>query len=60
MNAQEEDVKFKKGEIAKIILATLGIGTLIGETVFITPNFPIVLGSLIKLALEMKGIKLPK
>ena len=52
--------KFKKGEIAKIILATLGIGALLGGTVLITPNFPIVLGAFIKLIEEIKGIKLPK
>ena len=52
--------KFKKGEIAKIILATLGIGALLGGTVLITPNFPIVLGTFIKLIEEIKGIKLPK
>lgn len=57
---QEKDVKFKKGEIAKIILATLGIGVVLGGTAFITPNFPIVLGGLIKLAEEIKGIRLPK
>ena len=52
--------KFKKGEIAKIILATLGIGALLGGTVLITPNFPIIIGSFIKLIEEIKGIKLPK
>jgi len=52
--------KFKKGEITKIILATLGIGALLGGTVLITPNFPIILGTFIKLIEEIKGIKLPK
>jgi len=52
--------KFKKGEITKIILATLGIGALLGGTILITPNFPIIIGSFIKLIEEIKGIKLPK
>ncbi|KKP68078.1 MAG: Transcriptional regulator, PaaX family [Candidatus Roizmanbacteria bacterium GW2011_GWA2_35_19] len=52
--------KFKKGEIAKIILATIGIGAILGGTVLITPNFPIIIGSFIKLIKEIKGIKLPK
>ena len=52
--------KFKKGEITKIILATLGIGAILGGTVLITPNFPIILGTFIKLIEEIKGIKLPK
>ena len=52
--------KFKKGEIAKIILATIGIGAILGGTVLITPNFPIIIGSFIKLIEEIKGIKLPK
>lgn len=59
-DTQKEDVKFKKGEISKIILATLGIGVVLGGTAFITPNFPIVIGGLIKLAEEIKGIKLPR
>ncbi len=57
---EKDDIKFKKGEIAKIILATLGIGVVLGGSVFISPNFPIVLGGLIKLVEEIKGIKLPK
>lgn len=52
--------KYKKGEISKIILATLGIGAILGGTVLITPNFPIILGTFIKLIEEIKGIKLPK
>lgn len=52
--------KFKKGEITKIVLATLGIGAILGGTVLITPNFPIILGTFIKLIEEIKGIKLPK
>ena len=52
--------KYKKGEISKIILATLGIGAILGGSVLITPNFPIILGTFIKLIEEIKGVKLPK
>lgn len=52
--------KFKRGEISKIILATLGIGALLGGTILITPNFPIIIGTFIQLIEEIKGIKLPK
>lgn len=55
-----EEVKFKKGEIGKIILAVLGIGIVLGGSVFITPNFPIVLGGLLKLIEEARGIKIPR
>jgi len=54
------NVKYKKGEIAKIILATLGIGAVLGGTVFISPNVPIVIGTLIGLIKELKGVTLPK
>ena len=33
---------------------------ILGGTVLITPNFPIILGTFIKLIEEIKGIKLPK
>ena len=41
MTKKEKRIKkFEKGEISKIILATLGIGALLGGTILITPNFP--------------------
>ncbi len=58
--SQVEQLKFKRGEVAKIILAVLGVGVVLGGSVFITPNFPIVLGGLIQLIEEIKGIKIPK
>ncbi|MEK7597421.1 MAG: CRISPR-associated endonuclease Cas2 [Patescibacteria group bacterium] len=60
INKSKKLNKFKKGEITKIILATLGIGAILGGTILITPNFPIILGTFIKLIEEIKGIKLPK
>lgn len=59
-NKSKKLKKFKKGEITKIILATLGIGAILGGTVLITPNFPIIIGTFIQLIEEIKGIKLPK
>lgn len=60
VNKLKKVQKFKRGEISKIILATLGIGALLGGTVLITPNFPIIIGTFIQLIEEIKGIKLPK
>src|SRR3990167_6327094 len=54
------ETKYEKGQISKIILATLGIGVLLGGSVLITPNFPIVVGIFIKLIQEIKGVKLPE
>ena len=59
-NESKKLKKFKRGEITKIILATLGIGALLGGTVLITPNFPIIIGTFIQLIEEIKGIKIPK
>lgn len=52
--------KYKKGEISKIILAALGIGVVLGGSALISPNFPILIGSLLKLIEEVKGVKLSK
>jgi len=60
VNDDQQETRFKKGEIGKIILATLGIGALLGGTILITPNFPIIMGTLMGLIEEVKGIKIPK
>lgn len=59
-NSSKDIKRFKRGEISKIILTTLGIGVLLGGSILITPNFPIIIGTFIKLIEEIKGIKLPK
>lgn len=56
----KEERKFKSNELKQYILAGLGIGLVLGGTVLLTPNFPIVLGSILKLIEEIKGIKIPK
>lgn len=47
--------KFKPGELRKIIFAGLGIALVLGGSVILTPNFPIILGSLLKIVEEIKG-----
>lgn len=60
MKKKEVSRKYKHGEIKDVILAALGIGVVVGGIVLISPQFPIVLGSIIKIIEELKGIKIPK
>ncbi|MFN4212812.1 MAG: CRISPR-associated endonuclease Cas2 [Microgenomates group bacterium] len=53
-------IKFKPGQIKEVVLAAIGISLVLGGSVFITPNFPIVLAGLIKIVQELKNIKIPK
>jgi len=55
-----EEEKFKSGELRQIILAGLGIGLVLGGSVILSPNFPIILGGLMKIVEEIKGMKIPK
>lgn len=57
---KKKDPSYEPGQINKIILATLGIGVILGGSILITPNFPIVLGLFIKLIQDIKGVKLPQ
>lgn len=52
--------KFRHGEIKEIILSSLGISVLLAGTFLVTPNFPIVFASLLKMIEEIKGLKIPK
>lgn len=52
--------KFKPGEIKHLVFAALGISIVISGTVLVTPNFPIVVGSILKIIEELKHIKIPK
>jgi CRISPR-associated endonuclease Cas2 len=52
--------KYKPNELKQYILAALGIGLVLGGSVFLTPNFPIVLGGILKMIEEIKGIKIPR
>lgn len=56
----EEKRKYKPNELKQYILAGLGIGFILGGSVFLTPNFPIIIGSILKVIEEIKGIKIPK
>ncbi|OGK19034.1 CRISPR-associated endonuclease Cas2 [Candidatus Roizmanbacteria bacterium RIFCSPHIGHO2_01_FULL_39_8] len=51
--------EFKHGELREIVLATLGASVLIGGTL-ITPNFPIVLGSIIGMIKEFRKKDIPE
>jgi len=55
-----QEKKYKPNELKQYVLAGLGIGLILGGTILLTPNFPIVLGSILKLIEEIKGIKIPK
>ena len=48
--------KYKHGELRQIILGAIGLGIIAGG-VMITPNFPIVLGSIIGLVKEFIKIE---
>lgn len=56
----KEDKKYRPNELKQYILAALGIGVVLGGTVLFSPNFPIIIGSIIKLIEEIKGVKIPK
>jgi len=60
MTNNQEEKKFRPNELKQYILAALGIGVVLGGSIFITPNFPIVLGGILKIIEEFRGIKIPK
>src|SRR3990167_5897461 len=49
---QVKQDEFKKGEIKEIVLAALSISVLLGGSLLITPNFPIVFTSILGLIKE--------
>ncbi len=53
-------IKFKPNQLKEYILAGLGIGFVLGGSILLTPNFPIVLGGILKIIEEIKGVKVPK
>lgn len=55
-----EEKKYKPNELKQYVLAALGIGVVLGGSVLFTPNFPIILGSILGIIEEIKGIKIPK
>lgn len=59
MNKNDE-VKYKSGELKEIILGAIGVSVLLAGTFLITPNFPIVFASLMKIIEEFKKEKIPK
>lgn len=51
--------EFKQGELREIVLACVGASIVIGGTVFITPNFPIVYASIAGLIKEFTKKEIP-
>ena len=58
--SKSDEIKFKSGELKEIILGAIGVSVLLAGTFLITPNFPIVFASLMKLIEEFKSKKIPK
>lgn len=57
---KKEEKKYKPNELKQYVLAALGIGVVLGGSVLFTPNFPIILGSILGIIEEIRGIKIPK
>lgn len=55
----KKENQFKRGELKEIVLGALGMSLVVGG-IMISPNFPIVLGAIIKLIEDAKKIKIPK
>jgi len=56
----KKEKKYKPNELKQYVLAALGIGAVLGGSVLFTPNFPIILGSILGIIEEIKGVKIPK
>ena len=52
--------KFKHSQVKDYVVAALTIGTLLGGTFLITPNFPIIFGTIASLIKELKAKKIPE
>lgn len=57
---EKEEQKYKPHELKQYVLAALGIGVVFGGSVLFTPNFPVILGSILGIIKEIKGVKIPK
>lgn len=60
MKNTRQNRRFKACELKEIILAALGIGLVLGGSIVLTPNFPIILGMIVKLVQEVKGESISK
>lgn len=58
--AKRKKRDFAPGELREIVLKVLGISILVGGTVLITPNFPIIYTSILKLIEEVSGKEIPE
>lgn len=57
---ENEETNFKHGELRRLVLSALGFGILLGGTFLVTPNFPIVFGSILSLIKELTDKKIPE
>jgi DNA-binding transcriptional regulator PaaX len=60
MDKKDEKQNYKAHQLKNIVMSALGISLVLGGSILITPNFPIVLSVLIKIIEELKGQKIPK
>lgn len=59
-NKQTKEIYFKHGELRQLVLSAIGLGVLLGGTFLVTPNFPIVFGSILSLIKELTEKKIPE
>lgn len=57
---QNNEIYFKHGELRQLVISAVGLGILLGGTFLVTPNFPIVFGSLLSLIKELTDRKIPE
>lgn len=58
--AKARESLFKSCELKEIVYSAVGLSVLVGGTVLVTPNFPVVFGVVLKLVREIKGETVPK
>ncbi|MBI2051515.1 CRISPR-associated endonuclease Cas2 [Candidatus Roizmanbacteria bacterium] len=57
---KQADKKIRSWELRDAVLAAIGISLVLGGSIMISPNFPILVGIIIRVIEEVKGIKFPK
>jgi DNA-binding transcriptional regulator PaaX len=57
---QKGTTGFNTGQLKDLVFSAIGISIVLGGSIFISPNFPIVLGALVKIVEEIKKEQIPK
>lgn len=57
---QNDEIYFRHGELRQLVLSGVGLGILLGGTFLVTPNFPIVFGTLLSLIKGLTDKKVPE